>query len=417
MQRKTFLIGLAAMLLLGVLLGGFVAGGAAYLLLRNSGSALASGPVASLARYTQQATPGAPAAQNSQSPQSAQSTQAQVPAADATVVNAVKKTAPAVVTVINVLQASSQPNELQRDPFQFPFPNVPQQPQQPQQSPVASGSGVIISNDGYIITNNHVIENQQSLAVIYADGSRHEATLVGGDPVMDIAVLRVKDAVPAVASFGDSNALQPGETAIAIGSPLGDFQNSVTVGVVSALNRTVPGSGMEGLVQTDAAINNGNSGGPLININGEVIGINTLVVRNENTSGAMAEGLGFAIPSNTVKDVSQQLIANGKVVYPYLGVSFNQLDPETAALQNLPVQYGALVGQVQPNTPAAQAGLQQNDIITAIGGTKLDSNASLRQLLLRYKPGDTVQLEVLRNGKTSTMNVTLGTRPANLEQQ
>lgn len=415
MQRKTSLwIGLASMLLIGVLLGGFIAGGAAYLLLRGS-TVLASGPVASLARNIQQVTPSTQAAGSVQSAQSTQSTQAQVPSPDAAVVNVVKKTSPAVVTVINVLQPSSQPNQLQRDPFQFPFPNVPQQPQ-PQQPAIASGSGVIISNDGYIVTNNHVVDNEQSLAVIYADGSRHEATLVGTDPVMDIAVIRVKDPVPGVASFGDSDALQPGETAIAIGSPLGDFQNSVTVGVVSALNRTVPGSGMEGLVQTDAAINHGNSGGPLINLNGEVIGINTLVVRSDSMAGDQAQGLGFAIPSNTVKDVSQQLIANGKVVYPYLGVSFSEIDPETAALQNLPVQYGALVGQVQPNTPAAQAGLQQNDIITAINGQKLDGTSSLRQLLLKHKPGDTVQLEVLRNGKTITVDVKLGTRPANLQQ-
>jgi 2-alkenal reductase len=415
MQRKTSLwIGLASMLLIGVLLGGFIAGGAAYLLLRGS-TVLASGPVASLARNIQQVTPSTQAAGSVQSAQSTQSTQAQVPSPDAAVVNVVKKTSPAVVTVINVLQPSSQPNQLQRDPFQFPFPNVPQQPQ-PQQPAIASGSGVIISNDGYIVTNNHVVDNEQSLAVIYADGSRHEATLVGTDPVMDIAVIRVKDPVPGVASFGDSDALQPGETAIAIGSPLGDFQNSVTVGVVSALNRTVPGSGMEGLVQTDAAINHGNSGGPLINLNGEVIGINTLVVRSDSMAGDQAQGLGFAIPSNTVKDVSQQLIANGKVVYPYLGVRFSEIDPETAALQNLPVQYGALVGQVQPNTPAAQAGLQQNDIITAINGQKLDGTSSLRQLLLKHKPGDTVQLEVLRNGKTITVDVKLGTRPANLQQ-
>jgi 2-alkenal reductase len=407
------------MLLIGVLLGGFVAGGAAFLLLRSTGSTLASGPVASLARYTQQSTTKRSATQSAQSTQPAQSqaTQAQVPAADASVVNAVKKTSPAVVTVINVLQASSQPNQLQQDPFQLPLPNAPQQqPQQPQQPSVASGSGVIISNDGYIVTNNHVVENEQSLAVIYADGSRHEATLVGTDPVMDIAVIRVKDAVPGVAAFGNSDALQPGETAIAIGSPLGDFQNSVTVGVVSALNRTVAGSGMEGLVQTDAAINHGNSGGPLINVNGEVIGINTLVVRSDSMAGDQAQGLGFAIPSNTVKDVSQQLISNGKVVYPYLGVSFGEIDPETAALQNLPVQYGALVGQVQPNTPAAQAGLQQNDIITAIDGDKLDGTSSLRQLLLKHKPGDTVQLEVQRDGKPMTVNVKLGTRPDNLGQ-
>src|SRR5262249_39607326 len=167
-----------------------------------------------------------------------------------------KQASPAVVTVINTLRPDAQQNELQQNPFPFP------QPQQPQRQPRASGSGVIISSDGYVVTNNHVVESAQSLAVIFADGSRHEATLVGTDPLVDLAVIRVKDAVPGVAALGDSTILQPGETVIAIGSPLGDFKNSVTVGVVSALNRSVPGSGQEGLIQTDAAINHGNSGGP-----------------------------------------------------------------------------------------------------------------------------------------------------------
>src|SRR5262249_27988267 len=192
----------------------------------------------------------------------------------------------------------------------------------------------------------------QSLAVIFADGSRHEATLVGTDPLVDLAVIRVKDAVPGVAALGDSTILQPGETVIAIGSPLGDFKNSVTVGVVSALNRSGPGSGQEGLIQTDAAINHGNSGGPLVNLRGEVIGINTLVVRGNGFSGDQAEGLGFAVPSKTVKSISDQLIATGKVVHPYLGIYYTPIDAESAAQQNLPVQNGALIGAPAQGRPA-----------------------------------------------------------------
>lgn len=389
MQRKSMLwIGIVTMVVMGMLFGGLVGGGIGYALARG---------VPSLPRSV------AAAAQPQASPVSAATTAD----AETAVVVAVKQASPAVVTVLNTLKPEAQPNQFQQLPF--PFPEVPQQ-QQPQRRPRASGSGVIISQDGYIVTNNHVIENQESLTVIFADGSRHAATLVGADPLMDVAVVKVSDPVPAVATIGDSDALQPGEAAIAIGSPLGDFKNTVTVGVVSALNRSVPGSGMEGLIQTDAAINHGNSGGPLINLRGEVIGINTLVVRGNGLTGDQAEGLGFAIPSNTVKTIAQQLIATGKVEHPYLGVSFVQIDPEIAFDQDLPVQNGALVQAVEPNTPASQAGIQQGDIITAINGTKLDGNASLRQILLQDKPGDTVKLEVLRDGKILTLDVTLGTR-------
>jgi len=323
------------------------------------------------------------------------------------VVHAVKQVSPAVVTVINPLRPDAQPNPIQGMPFPLPFP----QPGQPQQPTHASGSGVIISKDGYIITNNHVIENQQSLAVIFADGTRHEATLVGTDPLMDVAVIRVKDAVPGVAELGDSSALLPGETVIAIGSPLGDFKNSVTVGVVSALNRSVPGSSQEGLIQTDAAINHGNSGGPLVNLRSQVVGINTLVVRSTDNTPDQAEGLGFSIPSNTVKTVSDKLIADGKVVYPFLGVSYGMIDAEVAAENNLPATAGALVGKVEPGQPAAKAGLKDGDVITSVDGQKLGSEVSLRGVLLQHKPGDTIKLEVLRDGKTLALDVTLTTRP------
>jgi 2-alkenal reductase len=410
MERRTkigVMIGLALTLLVGVVLGGLVGGSLGYYLARQQpAAAQVALPLAQPVANVQQPAPTVAPAPNS--------APAAVPG-DSTVVAAVKQVSPAVVTVINTLDPQAQPNEFQRIPLPFPFPGQGQpQPdqQQPRQPPRASGSGVIISQDGYIITNNHVVENQQSLAVIYADGSRHEASLVGTDPLQDLAVIRVKDAVPAIASLGDSSALQPGETVIAIGSPLGDFKNTVTTGVISALNRSVPGSSMEGLIQTDAAINHGNSGGPLVNLRGEVIGVTTLVVRGNGNSQDQAEGLGFAIPSHTVKTVSDELIANGTIAYPYLGVSYGMIDAETAAENNLPVQNGALVGQVQPDQPAAKAGMQDGDIITAVDGQKLGSDVSLRGVLLLHKPGDTVKLEVLRDGKTLTLDVTLTTRPA-----
>jgi 2-alkenal reductase len=178
---------------------------------------------------------------------------------------------------------------------------------------------------------------------------------------------------------------------------------------------------MEGLIQTDAAINHGNSGGPLVNLRGEVVGINTLVVRGGSLSGDQAEGLGFSVPSKTVRQVSDQLIKTGKVEYPYLGISYSMIDADTAAQENLPVQNGALIGAtagnqagVVPGTPAAEAGLQDGDIITAVGGTKLDSNTSLRGALMQHKPGDKVTLDVLRGGQTLTLDVTLATRPVDL---
>ncbi|MFL5801411.1 MAG: S1C family serine protease [Roseiflexaceae bacterium] len=408
MERRTkvgIAIALALTLLVGTLLGGLAGGGLGYYLARQQpATGQATLPLARPVANVQQPAPTAAVAPSS----------ATAPApGDSAVVAAVKQVSPAVVTVINTLDPRAQPNEFQRIPLPFPFPQQPQpNQQQPQQPQRASGSGVIISQDGYIITNNHVVENQQSLAVIYADGSRHEASLVGADPLQDLAVIRVKDAVPAIAPLGDSSSLQPGETLIAIGSPLGDFKNSVTTGVVSALNRSVPGSSMEGLIQTDAAINHGNSGGPLVSLRGEVIGINTLVVRGNGNSQDQAEGLGFAIPSRTVKTVSDELIANGKIAYPYLGVSYGMIDAEIAAENNLPVQNGALVGEVQPGQPAASAGMQAGDIITTVDGQKLGSDVSLRGVLLQHKPGDTIKLDVLRDGKTLTLDVKLATRPA-----
>lgn len=399
-------------LMVGVIAGGVVGGGVGYLVASRARPAVAT------ASQPVQAQPVSSAEQAQ--------TQAQplpANADDATVVSVTKRVSPAVVTVVNTLRAdAAQAQGQEQLPFPFTDPQNPQNPQTPQQEnkPRASGSGVIISQDGYVITNNHVVEGEDSLSVYFADGSRHNATLVGSDPLMDVAVLKVDGAIPAFAPLADSDKIQPGETAIAIGSPLGDFRNSVTVGVVSALNRSV--GSMEGLIQTDAAINHGNSGGPLLNLQGEVIGINTLVVRGTGSTSDQAEGLGFSVPSNIVKTVSDQLIASGKVVYPFLGVSYVQIDPETAVDQNLPVQNGALVQQSQQSQPAVtpgsaadKAGVKDGDIITAIDGTKIGVEKSLRQILLQHKPGDTVTLDVLRDGKTVSLDVTLGERPNDLQ--
>jgi 2-alkenal reductase len=308
---------------------------------------------------------------------------------DSAVIGAVQKVKPAVVTVINQMAPTS--GRFGRSVAQ-----------------TASGSGVIIDPQGYVVTNNHVIEGEQSLQVIFADGSKADATVVGADTLLDVAVIKVNGKIPAVAQFGDSNGLEPGQVAIAIGSPLGDYRGTVTVGVVSGLNRTV--DQMQGLIQTDAAINNGNSGGPLVNSLGQVIGINTLVVRSTN-SGNVAEGLGFAIPANLVHDIVTQLISKGTVQHPYIGISFQVLDPQVASALSLSATDGAVVMQVEAGSPADKAGLQQNDVITAINGQVVDQDHQLVSVLFTHAPGETVTLTVDRNGKLSQVKLTLATHP------
>jgi serine protease Do len=274
----------------------------------------------------------------------------------------------------------------------------------------STGSGIFISSNGYILTNNHVIEGASQYQVVYADGTQHDASLVGTDQYSDLAVLNVSDSVPSVAKLGNSDALNPGETVIAIGSPLGDFKNTVTVGVVSATGRSIDsgyGYSIDGLIQTDAAINQGNSGGPLVNLAGEVIAINTLIIRSSG-SGTVAEGLGFAIPINTARAVSEQLIQKGYVSRPYLGISYQPITPRVSAIYRLPVQYGVYITDVASNSPGSKAGLQVGDIITSIDQTALDETHAYINTLFQYSAGDTVTLTVNRNGRSIEIQVTLG---------
>lgn len=405
MERGTkfaLIFGMIATLLIGALIGALAGGGVAWYVTQQQIERIAAQPTSpapvpvSLPAPT--VVPGATTAP-------APATVPVAPASASPVVEVVQKVSPAVVTVVNTLASGAQASPLLGD---LPFP-LPDQPGGSVRR--GSGSGVIISADGYILTNNHVIEGHRSLSVIFYDGSRRDAKLIGADPLMDLAVVKVDGPVPGVAVLGDSDALQPGETVIAIGSPLGDFRNTVTVGVVSALNRSLGGDAPEGLIQTDAAINSGNSGGPLINLRGEVVGINTLVVRGSGLGSAPIEGLGFAVPSSIAKRVSEQLIANGKVVYPFLGVRFGTIDTMLALDNNLPVNAGALIASVEPGGPAARAGLRNGDIVTKVNGKPIGPGQSLRALLLEYKPGDVVTLEVLRDGEQLSLDVTLGTRP------
>jgi serine protease Do len=273
-----------------------------------------------------------------------------------------------------------------------------------------SGSGFFITDKGYILTNNHVVEGTKEVSIVLSDGSGQKATIVGTDPYSDIAVLKTDGKVPAVAALGNSDVLNPGESVIAIGSPLGNFKNTVTVGVVSATGRSIDtGNGyqIEDLIQTDAAINHGNSGGPLVNLAGEVIGINTLIVRNTG-SGDVAEGLGFAIPVNTAQAVAQQIIQKGYFARPYLGISFQPINPDIALRYNLPSQWGVYITRVSSDSPASQAGLQEGDIITKVGDVTLDETHSYVNTLFTFKPGDQINLEVVRGNDTVQVQITLG---------
>lgn len=313
---------------------------------------------------------------------------------DSALIEAIAKVKPAVVTVINTLPAQTT----------F-FGEIVE--------PTASGSGVIVSEEGYIVTNNHVVEEAQRLDVIYADGKKVEATLVGADRYSDLAVIRVEGEVPAVAELGDSSALQPGESVAAIGSPLGDFKGTVTVGVISALDRrldTGRGYLMEDLVQTDAAINPGNSGGPLINALGQVVGINTAIVGRSAYAGTVAEGLGFAIPSNTVNFVAQQLVEKGYVERPYLGIEYVAINPRLASPYDLPADHGVYIQRVVSGSPAA-AGLREGDIIIAINDQTIDEDNPFTNVLWRFHVGDEVRLTLLRQGEELSVDVTLTQRP------
>lgn len=277
-----------------------------------------------------------------------------------------------------------------------------------------SGSGVIISTDGYLLTNNHVIQGANSLEVILADGTSSSAELVGRDVFADIAVLRIYVDVPSVAEIGNSDVLRPGETVIAIGSPLGDFKNTVTVGVVSATGRmleTDSGYQMEDLIQTDAAINQGNSGGPLVNLAGQVIGLNTFVVRGNGFGSSLAEGLGFAVASNTVSAVSQQLIEKGYVSRPYLGVQWESITPRIAWVYDLPTEWGIYVTRVIDGSAADRVGIEPGDIIVALDDVFLDNDHPFINVLLAYEPGQVVEALVLRGMQELSIEVTLDERP------
>lgn len=276
----------------------------------------------------------------------------------------------------------------------------------------ATGSGVIIDQNGYIVTNYHVIEEARDLVVILGSGEELRAAVVGTDPHTDLAVLKVeREGLPA-AALADSDLLRVGEPAIAIGNPLGlDFQQSVTLGVVSALERSVVIQGQVfDFVQTDAAINDGNSGGALVNIYGQVIGINTAKI---NIPGV--EGMGFAIPANTVKAITGELIAQGRVERPWLGVYLSTLTPMDAQRYELYTEAGVLIRDVIAGGPAAQAGMLPLDVVIAIDGKEVLNSEQLQGLLRAANVGQAMELTIMRGQRELKLTVTLGRLPEQLE--
>ncbi|MCX6022023.1 MAG: trypsin-like peptidase domain-containing protein, partial [Chloroflexi bacterium] len=258
----------------------------------------------------------------------------------------------------------------------------------------------------------HVISGAQNISVIFSDGRKLPAKLIGHDkPFTDLAVIQVSEAVEATADFGDSDALTPGQRVVAIGSALGDFRNTVTMGILSGLHRTWRGEGtvMEDLLQTDAAINHGNSGGPLVNSAGQVVGINTSVIR-ATQGGDIVEGIGFAIPSNTAREVGRQIAEKGRVSRPYLGVTHQQISPALASLYSLPVRQGAFVLRISAGSPADKAGVVEGDIITKIGDFPVDEQHPFLNVLMRFQPGQKAPLTLNREGKETTVEAALTER-------
>lgn len=280
----------------------------------------------------------------------------------------------------------------------------------------AVGSGIVWTDDGYVVTNEHVIRGADRLRVVLSGGQEVPGTRVGVDALTDLAVVKTEAGGLTPAEFGDSSTLRPGQWVVTIGSALGGFRNTVTVGVVSGLGRQVIPKdqqyALEDLIQTDAAINRGNSGGPLLDLQGRVVGVSTILIRREEDSEEIVEGIGFAIPSNTVQKIVPQLIANGRVPRPYLGVETRMVTPDIKATYALGVDQGARVEVVAAGSPAETAGLRHGDVILAINGQTINEDDPFLNVLARYQIGETVELLVNRVGEELTLTATLQERPA-----
>ncbi len=279
------------------------------------------------------------------------------------------------------------------------------------------GSGVIISPDGYIVTNDHVVDGATQIRVTLDDKRVFPAKLVGVDKLNDLAVIKISAGNLPSLPWGDSSRLHPGQTVLAFGNPFGNFPFTVTRGIVSGLDRPNPYSDDPrkpgDFIQTDAAINPGNSGGPLVDARGEVIGIDTFIISN---SGSFA-GAGFAIPSEIAKNSAEEIIKTGSVKHGYLGISINSVTPENASFFNLPTASGAIVSQVTPDSPASRAGLENGDVIRTLNGREIADNSALQVAVSEMRPGAAIDLGILRDGKPMTIHATVGEFHANGTQE
>jgi len=340
-----------------------------------------------LPHYLQVRPAVAPAAPPGVSQQPASQVTRVIETEESAIIKAVEKVRPAVVNV-NTLTVTP-------DIFGQLFPQQ------------GAGSGVIVRPDGYILTNNHVVQGARRITVTLLSGKTLQGRIVGADPFTDLAVIKVdtRERLPA-AELGTSSGLKVGQLAIAIGNPFG-LGSTVTVGVVSALNRNIqlPNLVVENLIQTDAAINPGNSGGALVDSKGRVIGINTAIIRE-------AQGIGFAIPIDTAKTIMEQLISRGRVARPFVGVEWGgDVDPSIAQAYGLPVDYGVVVRGVVPGSPAEKARIQPGDIIVAIDGERVTSWNDFVRIIMNRRVGETVQISIVRGSQRLTVRVTLAERP------
>jgi len=370
-------------------------------------ASLAAAIIGSLGTYGLLSATGAlsrPAATTTPVGQSVQASQPQPVTIDesSAITRAAAKVSPAIVT-ITVSGSATNPND--------PFFSIPES---------GVGSGVIFDSNGWIVTNKHVAEGASKLTVSLSDGRTFDGSVYGIDTLTDLAIVKVGATGLPTAPIGDSSTAKVGQLAIAIGSPLGTYTNSVTAGIISAFGRTIQvqdGTVIRNLIQTDAAINPGNSGGALLDAAGNVVGINTAVATT-------AEGIGFAIPINIARPIMQQALAGQKLARPWIGIRYVSLSPTLARDNGLAVDQGAWLDAVDANgqkvdpivagSPAATAGLRDGDIITAVDGIKIDVTSPLDDILTQYAPGRTVALDVLRNGQKVVLTLTLGTRPPNL---
>jgi len=332
------------------------------------------------------------------------------------IIDAVKSVSPAVVSIV-ITKDVPVLEQFQAGPFSFEIRQGGTEKQE-----VGGGSGFIVSLDGMVITNKHVVLDETAdYTVFTTSGASFPARVLAKDPVQDLAILKIDQesvidqggdftAKPfPFAELGDSDALQIGQTVIAIGNALGEFRNTVSVGVISGLGRTITASGgnfvetIADVIQTDAAINKGNSGGPLLNLAGEVVGINTATVLD-------AQNIGFAIPADKAKRGLEQVKSLGKIVYPFLGIEYRLVNKTVQQEQNLPVDYGVLVRDVVAESSAAKAGVLAGDIILEFNGERISQENSLADIIQKYDPGDAVVLKVLRNKQEKILNATLGER-------